>query len=358
MRFRLLSIFVLALTALGALPLSLAQPPAALDGTQWQLISLDGSPVLDSTSVTLAFGPQDRAGGSGGCNSYGGSYSVQDDALSFGPLASTMMACHDDVMQQELDYFAALQAVTRFTRSGDQLILFYGEGQQLIFARLATLANTRWQLESLDGAAPIGETALTLEFDAENGVSGFSGCNSYGGTYEASLGRILFGDLFSTLMACVDEALMQQEMAFLQALQNAVAYSLAEDRLTLTTSEGQTLVFARVWSLADTRWQLESLDDAAPAGEAPLTLEFDAAGRVSGSSGCNRFSASYALEGDALRFGPIASTKMACLDEALMQQEMAYLAALEAVTHYEQSTESLVIFYGEEQRLIFVPLAE
>ena len=248
MRFRLLSIFVLALTALGALPLSLAQPPAALDGTQWQLISLDGSPVLDSTSVTLAFGPQDRAGGSGGCNSYGGSYSVQDDALSFGPLASTMMACHDDVMQQELDYFAALQAVTRFTRSGDQLILFYGEGQQLIFAHLATLANTRWQLESLD--------------------------------------------------------------------------------------------------------------DAAPAGEAPLTLEFDAAGRVSGSSGCNRFSASYALEGDALRFGPIASTKMARLDEALMQQEMAYLAALEAVTHYEQSTESLVIFYGEEQRLIFVPLAE
>lgn len=358
MRFRLLSSFLLALTALGALPLSLAQPPAALDGTQWQLISLDGSPVLDSTSVTLAFGPQDRAGGSGGCNSYGGSYSVQDDALSFGPLASTMMACRDDVMQQELDYFAALQTVTRFTRSDDQLTLFYGDDQTLVFARLAALENTRWQLTALDGEPPVGETPLTLEFDAENGVSGFSGCNSYGGTYEASLGRILFGDLFSTLMACLDEALMQQEQTFLQALQNAIAYTIAEDRLTLTTSEGQTLVFVRVWSLADTRWQLESLDGEPPAGAAPLTLEFDAAGRISGSGGCNRFSASYTLEGDALRFGPIASTKMACLDEALMQQEMAYLAALADVSHYEQSADSLILFYAEKQQARFVPLAE
>jgi heat shock protein HslJ len=49
--------------------------------------------------------------------------------------------------------------------------------------------------------------------------------------------------------------------------------------------------------------------------------------KVSGSSGCNRFSASYTLDGPQLRLGPLVSTKMACPgvgDEV----ERAFTAAL------------------------------
>lgn len=48
-----------------------------------------------------------------------------------------------------------------------------------------------------------------------------------------------------------------------------------------------------------------------PAERQP-SLDFVAGGRVAGSDGCNRISASYRLSGDRIRFGPIATTRKAC----------------------------------------------
>jgi heat shock protein HslJ len=46
-----------------------------------------------------------------------------------------------------------------------------------------------------------------------------------------------------------------------------------------------------------------------------LTIEFnDSIKTVSGFSGCNRFSGTYTLDGNAITFGPLASTRMACMD--------------------------------------------
>jgi XRE family transcriptional regulator, regulator of sulfur utilization len=42
------------------------------------------------------------------------------------------------------------------------------------------------------------------------------------------------------------------------------------------------------------------------------SLRFAAGGRVSGSDGCNRISATYTLAGSRITFGPIAATRMAC----------------------------------------------
>lgn len=60
------------------------------------------------------------------------------------------------------------------------------------------------------------------------------------------------------------------------------------------------------------------------------TLAFDAEGRVSGHGSCNRFMGTATLDGDKLTLTPLASTRMACLDEALSRQETAYLQALTA----------------------------
>lgn len=81
-------------------------------------------------------------------------------------------------------------------------------------------------------------------------------------------------------------------------------------------------------------WQLTELDGAgAPAVQerqvAYLYFDDGPPQRVSGSTGCNRLSGSYSLRGSGLKFGPLATTKMACADG--MAQEQAFLAALAAV---------------------------
>jgi heat shock protein HslJ len=70
----------------------------------------------------------------------------------------------------------------------------------------------------------------------------------------------------------------------------------------------------------------DGLQDAIDAGRPPL-LRF-AAGRLSGSVGCNRLMGSYTSDGERLRFQPnLATTMMAC-PEPLMAQEKAVVDAL------------------------------
>ena len=63
-------------------------------------------------------------------------------------------------------------------------------------------------------------------------------------------------------------------------------------------------------------------------------LMFGADGNASGSTGCNSLSGTYATDGTALTFGPLATTRMAC-EESLMAQEAAVLEALAAVSGWE-----------------------
>lgn len=61
--------------------------------------------------------------------------------------------------------------------------------------------------------------------------------------------------------------------------------------------------------------------------------------RVSGSSGCNRLNGSYELDGNALSFGHMASTMMACTDG--MELEKQFLDALAAVKSWRVAEQHL-----------------
>lgn len=81
--------------------------------------------------------------------------------------------------------------------------------------------------------------------------------------------------------------------------------------------------------LAGTSWRLVELNGerVIPGGE-HLTLQFAATGQtVSGYGGCNRFSGPYTQNGASLQFGPLVSTRRACVDPALNTQETAYLTS-------------------------------
>ncbi|NLX09535.1 MAG: META domain-containing protein [Chloroflexi bacterium] len=129
---------VLAMTA----PLALAQTDQAdaLAGTQWQLVSYGApgaeTPALPGSSVTLAFESGGEVTGHGGCNGYSGGYAVEDVTLTFSQVVSTLMACADaEVNRQEQVYFEALQSAQRFELVGDQLTIWYDDGQRLNFVR-------------------------------------------------------------------------------------------------------------------------------------------------------------------------------------------------------------------------------
>ncbi len=131
-----------------ATPAPSPRTPDALAGTHWQLVSfgLQGTPTpaLPAAQVTLEFEAGGQAGGSGGCNSYGGSYQVQGNTLTFSQIISTLMACTDNqVNRQEQRYLKALQTAGAFEVAGDRLTIWYDNRQGMlnfVAARAATPA--------------------------------------------------------------------------------------------------------------------------------------------------------------------------------------------------------------------------
>ncbi|MEN9658609.1 MAG: hypothetical protein RL571_2074 [Pseudomonadota bacterium] len=76
--------------------------------------------------------------------------------------------------------------------------------------------------------------------------------------------------------------------------------------------------------------------------------------RVSGFSGCNRYSGSISTL-PKLKVGPLASTRMACLDDQAGQVESAVLAVLESALRYRlQKGNRLVFLAAKGERLVFV----
>jgi heat shock protein HslJ len=114
--------------------------------------------------------------------------------------------------------------------------------------------------------------------------------------------------------------------------------------------------------LEGSMWVLVSYGD--PANPTPVleigdavTATFDAAeGRVSGNATCNRYFASYSVEGNSIEIDQAGSTMMACLSPELGEQEQAFLAALGAAETFEIEGDTLRISYDGVQALTLVLL--
>jgi heat shock protein HslJ len=116
---------------------------------------------------------------------------------------------------------------------------------------LAILPGGPWYLESyLDSGknlAPVlPGSQVTAEFGFDGTLSGTGGCNRYTGGYKLDGAQIKIGPLASTMMACLEPAgLMEQEGAYLKALEGAVSYRLDKGKLKLLDPAGQVvLVFS------------------------------------------------------------------------------------------------------------------
>ncbi len=89
--------------------------------------------------------------------------------------------------------------------------------------------------------------AITLKFNSDGTLTGFSGCNNFNGGYTLSgktteFGKeITIGPLASTKMYCADTA--DFETSYLNNLQKTLTYSITNNKMMLRTSYGNQLSY-------------------------------------------------------------------------------------------------------------------
>ena len=105
------------------------------------------------------------------------------------------------------------------------------------------LSGTQWRLTSFGEPGSetpvVEETEVTLRFEEEGQAGGSGGCNSFGAQYQISNGEIAFTEIVATEMACPGEGVMEQEMAYFQALRNAETFELTNGELRIWYNDGQ-----------------------------------------------------------------------------------------------------------------------
>jgi copper homeostasis protein (lipoprotein) len=113
---------------------SVAESSVPLEKTEWKLVRL-GDVALkvedQHRQPQLVFDPAShRVSGSGGCNRIVGGYELNGEKLTFGQMASTMMACASG-METEQSFLKALGEVKRWKIAGHELELMDGAGKVL-----------------------------------------------------------------------------------------------------------------------------------------------------------------------------------------------------------------------------------
>lgn len=91
-----------------------------LQDIEWVLIDMDQTEPVAGSRVTVTFANNGSLYGSAGCNRYSGSYTLDGNAITVDPaVASTMMACAEDVMAQEHSYHEIFTDIETWSLAAD-----------------------------------------------------------------------------------------------------------------------------------------------------------------------------------------------------------------------------------------------
>lgn len=207
-----------------------------------------------------------------------------------------------------------------------------------------SLVNSEWRLRNIvynDGSVKsieevfwgdkdrLQDPNFTLNIKSETEVSGFSGCNTYGGEYNLSNDTIRILNMYTTEVYCTFSNEYQSILA------ESTTYSSNGESLIINTSYGnvKSLVFDRVtniveeFPLVNTDWILYKVyynngdivklgdilgDDANNPAFNNFTLEFMPLNQLGGYSGCNTFGGEYKVEKSKIDINAASITKVGC----------------------------------------------
>lgn len=198
-----------------------------------------------------------------------------------------------------------------------------------------------WRLTSLGGKAPLPGSQVTAGF-RDGRAAGNATVNHFMGGYTLSGARLRFSDDMVTTKMMGEPEEMAQEMAFMNALDKVARATIGQSALILADAKGRTLMtFADSLppKLEGVQWNLVSIGDRKVLpGVPPDILLRD--GRLASSGGINQIFGDYALDGRALTFSLVGSTKMAGPPERMMQ-ESDFLQALAQVRAWRMDSNCL-----------------
>jgi heat shock protein HslJ len=228
-----------------------------IDGTSWALKTYDVSgtatAVPAGTRVDAKFA-DGKVSGFAGCNVYNAPVTTSGSTIKVGAAATTAMACDADKTALEQAYLGNLAKAATFTATSDALTMFDGAGKSILVysAAAANPLEGSWDVTGYNNGkqavvSPVAGSKLTAIFTADQ-VSGAAGCNDYSGGYTIDGTTLKIGPLASTMKACADQAVSDQEQQFLAALQASTTFDQTGNTLTLKAAGGEnqvTLVPAR-----------------------------------------------------------------------------------------------------------------
>ena len=236
--------------------------PNSLVGSEWRLKNVvynDGSVKSieeifwgdkinkKDPNFTLIIKSETEVFGFAGCNDFGGEYSLSNDTITIKNVISTLVYCPFTG-----EYLSVLSNSTKYSSNGETLIINsnYGNVNSLVFERKANiveefpLENTKWRLRNVyypnGDIVPIEKVIgsngsntqfnqFFLDFKEDNILSGFSGCNTYGGYYKIENSKIEINAGSITEVGCKFSAdfdkILNNSTKFMADPQKLVIYS-------------------------------------------------------------------------------------------------------------------------------------
>ncbi len=217
----------------------------------WAIETVNGKPAVGETAPYLKFEPSNkRVYGCNGCNIINASYQYNpsDSTLTFGSIASTMMACGmTGITDAEVN--AALGTTRYYTwrlNGDDYYITLLDADKNPVMEMMHQnfqFLNGTWAVKEIDGEAiDVPDMKLVIDVD-EGKIHGNTGCNILNGSLETDMdaaNSISFQKIGLTRMACPDK---NYETQLLVALEDASkAKPLKEGRVELLNNLGKTVL--------------------------------------------------------------------------------------------------------------------
>lgn len=190
----------------------------------------------------------DRLGITAGCNTMGGTYTLEGTRLTVADLAMTEMACAAPLMEQDAWVASLLARDVQLLRgeapsliSGD-VVLTLADRKQV--APDQPLVGTAWIVDAIgsggvDGAVssvPQGVVARVM-LTPDGAVQVFDGCNGGSGPVTVEEDTISWGQIEYALASCSDTDAVAVARAVREVLVGTTTFTLAEKSLTITRGE-------------------------------------------------------------------------------------------------------------------------
>ncbi len=218
---------------------------------------------------------------------------------------------------------------------------------------ISQLTGYKWQLIDLESKAISGITKRTIHLSfipEDNRYAVLGGCNTLNGAYTLGkkAGAIKFTQGISTMMACDDMEIDQQVM---KAINATTKYTMEGGFLVFYKGGTELAKFKAVETESELSgtWELDyihgsnvAFNELFPQGKPTISFDLGAK-KVNGRGGCNNYNGSVEVNGRNIKFGPVASTRMACPGNG----EALYFETLQKVNVLSVHENTLTLIIGD-----------